>query len=127
MSDDAHRPDLEKVKPAPPEDLPSGQVWDNIPSTYDQNRRIENEANSLYPKKWALSIQLQEVGPMKALLRKLITRFVLTDEFQEELVKSINKQVDIPLLDEEDEAILFNTIYDAVQAATNGALNKVLK
>ena len=48
------------------------------------------------------------------------------DDLQEELVKALNDNVDIPFLSEKTEAKIFNAVYDSVEGVVKAVLMKRL-
>jgi|TARA_Y100001963_G_C6417399_1_gene281153 hypothetical protein len=51
---------------------------------------------------------------------------VFNDELQEEVVKALNDNIDIPFLSEKTEAKIMNSLYDTVEGVIKNAIKKKL-
>ena len=51
---------------------------------------------------------------------------VFNEELQEEVVKALNDNINIPFLSEKTEAKIFNSLYDTVEEVIKNAIKKKL-
>lgn len=61
---------------------------------------------------------------LKRILKGFILKVLLTDEFRTEVINKLNKKVNLPMLNEAQEKVLFQEIYAASEEAIVDYMNK---
>ena len=57
-------------------------------------------------------------------LKKLAVEMILNDETKVKIIAQLNKKMNIPLISEETEAELLESLYEALQEAIKAAINE---
>ena len=57
-------------------------------------------------------------------LKKLAVEMILNDETKVKIIEQLNKKMNIPMISEETEAELLESLYEALQEAIKEAINE---
>ena len=59
-------------------------------------------------------------------MKELIASYLFNDEMKAKVVKELNDNVNIPILNEKTEEKIFNSLYDTVEGVIKNAIKKKL-
>lgn len=59
-----------------------------------------------------------------AVIKKIAIQMLLNDETKEKVITALNKKINIPMIPEEMEAELMDSMYEAMQEALKDAIEK---
>jgi|TARA_R100001129_G_C5198883_1_gene213171 hypothetical protein len=57
-------------------------------------------------------------------MKEMIANYIFNDEMKEKIVKELNDNVNIPIINEETEGKIIEAIYESVEAVVKGVILK---
>ena len=61
---------------------------------------------------------------MNEMIKKVITEHLFNDEMKANIIKSLNKNIDVPFISEKTEAKILDALYSSVEEVMKDAINK---
>ena len=58
------------------------------------------------------------------MMQKMIADYIFDDEMKEKIVKELNENVNIPIINEKTEGKIIEAIYESVEAVVKGVILK---
>ena len=58
------------------------------------------------------------------MMQKMIADYIFNDEMKEKIVKELNENVNIPIINEKTEGKIIEAIYESVEAVVKGVILK---
>ena len=58
------------------------------------------------------------------MMQKMIADYIFKDEMKEKIVKELNENVNIPIINEKTEGKIIEAIYESVEAVVKGVILK---
>ena len=57
-------------------------------------------------------------------MKEMIANYIFNDEMKEKIVKELNENVNIPIINEKTEGKIIEAIYESVEAVVKGVILK---
>ena len=58
------------------------------------------------------------------MMQKMIADYIFNDEMKEKIVKELNENVNVPIINEKTEGKIIEAIYESVEAVVKGVILK---